>query len=105
MLHEQIKETGNDHHYPQPRSMQGPERPFHLRHHPPRGEVVRPGRERGGPVIVPLLAIGAAVGPVISWRTARSRTRAEMRREVTRLRADMRREVIHWQEAAARANA
>jgi hypothetical protein len=56
-------------------------------------------------VIVPLLAIGAAVGPVISWRTARSRTRAEMRREVTRLRADMRREVIHWQEAAARANA
>lgn len=56
-------------------------------------------------MIVPLLAIGAAVGPVIGWRTARSRTRAEMSREVARLRADMRREVNHWQEAAARANA
>ena len=56
-------------------------------------------------MIVPLLAIGAAVGPVIGWRAARARARAEMRRELTRLRADMRREVKHWQEAAARATA
>ncbi len=56
-------------------------------------------------MIVPLLAIGAAVGPVIGWRAARARARAEMRRELARLRADMRREVKHWQEAAARATA
>jgi hypothetical protein len=56
-------------------------------------------------MIVPLLAIGAAVGPVIGWRAARARARAETRRELTRLRADMRREVKHWQEAAARATA
>jgi hypothetical protein len=56
-------------------------------------------------MIVPLLAIGAAAGPVISWRAARARARAKMRQELTRLRADMRREVKHWQEAAARATA
>jgi hypothetical protein len=55
--------------------------------------------------MVPLLAIGAAVGPVISWRVARFRARAEMRRQLARARADMCREVVHWQEAAARANA
>ena len=43
---------------------------------------------------VPVLAIGAAIGPLIGWRAARSRGRAEMRRELT-----------HWQEAAARATA
>jgi hypothetical protein len=56
-------------------------------------------------MIVPLLAIGAAIGPVVSWRAARARAWAETRRELTRLRADMRREVQHWQEAAARATA
>ncbi len=56
-------------------------------------------------MIVPLLAIGAAAGPVIGWRAARARARAQMRRELTHLRADMRREVRHWQEAAARATA
>jgi len=56
-------------------------------------------------VAVPLLAIGAAVGPVISWRASRSRARREARRELARAWADMRREVNHWQEAAARANA
>ena len=55
--------------------------------------------------MVPLLAIGAAVGPVISWRATRFRARAEMRRQLARARVDMRREVNHWQEAAARANA
>ena len=56
-------------------------------------------------IVVPLLAIGAAVGPVISWRVSRSRARREARRELARAWADMRREVNHWQEAAARANA
>jgi len=56
-------------------------------------------------VAVPLLAIGAAVGPVISGRASRSRARREARRELARAWADMRREVNHWQEAAARANA
>ena len=56
-------------------------------------------------MILPLLAIGAVAGFVISWQSARSRARAEMRRELTRARVDMRREVNHWQEAAARANA
>jgi hypothetical protein len=56
-------------------------------------------------VIVPLLAIGAAVAPVISWRAARSQGRAETRRQLARARVDMYREVNHWQEAAARANA
>jgi hypothetical protein len=56
-------------------------------------------------MIVPFLAIGVAIGPVITWRAARARSRAQARRELTRLRADMRREVKHWQEAAARATA
>ena len=56
-------------------------------------------------MIVSLLVIGAAVGPVISWRAARSRGRAETRRQLARARVDMHREVNHWQEAAARANA
>ena len=56
-------------------------------------------------MIIPLLAIGAAVGPVISWQAARIRGRAETRRQLARARVDMRREVNHWQEAAARANA
>jgi hypothetical protein len=56
-------------------------------------------------VIVSLLVIGAAVGPVISWRAARSQGRAETRRQLARARVDMHREVNHWQEAAARANA
>jgi hypothetical protein len=56
-------------------------------------------------VIVSLLAIGAAAGFVITWQSARSRARAQMRRELARIRADTRREVNHWQEAAARANA
>jgi hypothetical protein len=56
-------------------------------------------------VIVSLLVIGAAVGPVISWRAARSQCRAETRRQLARARVDMHREVNHWQEAAARANA
>src|SRR5580692_9944840 len=85
--------------------MQGPEQPFHLRNRSQHGEVVRAGRERGGPVIVSLLVIGAAVGPVISWRAARSQGRAETRRQLARARVDMHREVNHWQEAAARANA
>jgi hypothetical protein len=57
--------------------------------------------------MIPLLAIGAAatVGPVIGWRAARSRGRAETRRQLARARADMHREVEHWQEAAARATA
>ena len=56
--------------------------------------------------MIPLLAIGAAaVGVSIGWRVARSRARAEARRELARARADMRREVIHWQDAAARATA
>ena len=54
---------------------------------------------------IPLLAIGAAVGPVIGWRAARARARAEMRQELPRIRAAVRREVTHWQEAAARATA
>jgi hypothetical protein len=56
-------------------------------------------------VIIPLLAIGAAVGPVITWQAARSQGRAETRRQLARARADMHREVNHWQEAAARATA
>ena len=56
-------------------------------------------------MIIPVLALGLAVAPVISWQAARFRSRAEMRRQLARSRADMRREVIHWQEAAARANA
>jgi hypothetical protein len=56
-------------------------------------------------MIVPLLAIGAAIGPVIGWRAARARARAEMRQELNLVRADMRREVKHWQEVAARATA
>jgi hypothetical protein len=56
-------------------------------------------------VIDPLLVILAVAGFVLSWQSARSLARAEMRRELARIRADMRREVIHWQEAAARANA
>ena len=56
-------------------------------------------------MIVSLLVIGAAVGPVISWRAARSQGRAETRRQLARARVDMHREVNHWQEAAARANA
>lgn len=55
--------------------------------------------------MVPLLAIGAAIGPLISWRATRFRARAQMRRQLASARADMRREVIHWQEAATRANA
>ncbi len=55
--------------------------------------------------MVPLLAIGAAIGPVISWRATRFRARAQMRRQLARARSDMRQEVIYWQEAAARANA
>ena len=54
---------------------------------------------------VPVLAIGAAIGPLIGWRAARSRGRAEMRQELARTRAEMRRELTHWQEAAARATA
>jgi uncharacterized membrane-anchored protein YhcB (DUF1043 family) len=50
-------------------------------------------------MIIPLV-IGVAVGPVIGWRAARARARAQMRQELTRVRADMRREVTHWQEAA-----
>jgi hypothetical protein len=56
-------------------------------------------------MIVPILAIAAAAGPAISWWAARSRSRAEMRRDLARSRAEMRREVTHWQEAAARATA
>jgi hypothetical protein len=56
-------------------------------------------------MIIPVLAIGLAVGAAISWRATRSRARAEARRELARAWADMRREVNHWQEAAARANA
>lgn len=56
-------------------------------------------------MIVPVLAIGLAAGPMISWRATRFRARAAMRRQLARARAEMRREVIHWQEAAARANA
>lgn len=56
-------------------------------------------------MIVIVLVIGAVVGIPIGVQTTRSRARAEMSRELARLRADMRREVIHWQEAAARANA
>jgi hypothetical protein len=56
-------------------------------------------------MIIPALAIGLAVGAVISWRATRSRARAEARRELSRAWTDMRREVNHWQEAAARANA
>ena len=56
-------------------------------------------------MIIPLLAIGAAVAPVISWWAARSQGRAETRRQLARARVDMHREVNHWQEAAARANA
>ena len=56
-------------------------------------------------MIVPVLAIGLAVGPMISWRATRFRARTAMRRQLARARAEMRREVIHWQEAAARANA
>src|SRR5215831_2450211 len=99
------RRPGNDQHYPQRRSMQGPGRPFHLRNRPRRGEVVRPGGERGGPMIVPLLAIGAPAGLLIAWWTARSLSRAEMRQELARACAAMRREVVHWQEAAARATA
>jgi hypothetical protein len=56
-------------------------------------------------VIDPLLVILAVAGFVLSWQSARSLARAEMRRELARIRADMRREVIRWQEAAVRANA
>jgi hypothetical protein len=56
-------------------------------------------------MIIPALAIGLAVGAAISWRATRSRARAEARRELARACVEMRREVIHWQEAAARANA
>jgi predicted nucleic acid-binding Zn-ribbon protein len=56
-------------------------------------------------MIVPFLAIGAAVALVISWQAARSQARAQTRRQLARARADMLREVQHWQEAAARANA
>ena len=55
-------------------------------------------------MIIPVLAIGLAVGAAISWQATRSRARAEARRELARAWADMRREVNHWQEAAARAN-
>jgi hypothetical protein len=40
------------------------------------------------------LALGAAIGFVISWQSAR-----------LRIRAGIRQEVAHWQEVAARANA
>ena len=56
-------------------------------------------------MIIPVLAIGLAVGAAISWKATRSRARAEARRELARAWTDMRREVNHWQEAAARANA
>ena len=56
-------------------------------------------------MIVPFLAIGAAVALVISWQAARSQARAETRRQLARARADMLREVQHWQETAARATA
>jgi predicted nucleic acid-binding Zn-ribbon protein len=56
-------------------------------------------------MIIPVLVIGLAAGPVISWRAARAQARAAARRELARAWADMRREVNHWQEAAARANA
>jgi hypothetical protein len=56
-------------------------------------------------MIVPFLAIGAAVALVIGWQAARSQARAETRRQLARARADMLREVRHWQEAAARATA
>ena len=52
-----------------------------------------------------LLVIGVVVGPVISWRAARSRGRAETCRQLARARAAMLREVEYWQETAARANA
>ena len=56
--------------------------------------------------MIPVLAIGAAaVGASIGWQAARSRARAQARRELARARAQMRREVTHWQEAAARATA
>lgn len=52
-----------------------------------------------------VLMIGGALGVPIGVWTTRSQARADMRRELARHRADMRREIIHWQEAAARANA
>lgn len=56
--------------------------------------------------MIPLLIlIGVIAGALIGRRAARFQARAEARHELARARADMRREVIHWQEAAARANA
>jgi hypothetical protein len=56
-------------------------------------------------VIVPLIAIGVAVGAPVGWRIAGSKASAQLRRELSWARAQMRREVRHWQEAAARATA
>jgi L-lactate utilization protein LutB len=56
-------------------------------------------------VIVPLIAIGVAVGAPVGWRVAGAKARAQLRRELQWARAQMRREVRHWQEAAARATA
>jgi hypothetical protein len=56
-------------------------------------------------VIALQLALGAAIGFVISWQTAQSRIRAGIRRGLAQIRADTHQEVMHWQEAAARANA
>jgi hypothetical protein len=56
-------------------------------------------------MIIPVLAIGLVVAPLLSWQAARSRSRAQMRRQLAMAQADMRREVLHWQEAATRANA
>jgi hypothetical protein len=55
--------------------------------------------------MIPLIAIGVAVGAPVGWRIAGSRARAQLRRELAWARAQMRREVHHWQEAAARATA
>ena len=56
-------------------------------------------------MIIPILTIGLVIVPVLSWQAARSRARAEMRRQLALAQADMHREVKHWQEAATRANA
>ena len=55
--------------------------------------------------MIPLIAIGVAVGAPVGWRIAGSKARAQLRRELAWARAQMHREVRHWQEAAARATA
>ena len=56
-------------------------------------------------MIIPVLAIGLAVGASAGPGGLPADRRAEARRELARAWTDMRREVNHWQEAAARANA